>query len=63
MAGVIMKQLDKRAILERAKEKPKRVRANYNFDAVVYEPFISKCEKENVPATRVLEEFMRDFVK
>jgi len=57
-----MKSLDKKDILKRAKIKPHRIKVSFTFPEGLYESFRLACEKDQVAASRVLEELLKAYL-
>lgn len=57
-----MPRIDSKAVVRRAKEKPKKGNYTFRFDNALMEKFKAACEKEQVKMTGVLEELMAAFL-
>lgn len=55
------KKIDKKSILNRAKDKTTRVKATFSLEAEVLENFQKACKKEKAAMSRVIEELMKSF--
>lgn len=57
------KKVNTKSILAKAKLKSYRSKVSFTFDLETYRRFQAACAAENVHASRVIEEFMLQFIE
>lgn len=61
---LIMKKIDVKDALKNAKaSKIRRVKVSFTFEDDLYKEFQDRCIKDKVTMSRLLEEFMRQYIE